>query len=103
MSIPAIQSVIAQMTTDMVSKNSIPLTATAQSGFASHLINAVGKINQTRVTASQKAQALTLEKSGVELNDVMVDLQKASLSLQFGIQVRNKLVGAYQEIMNMPV
>lgn len=45
MSIPAIQSVIAQMTTDMVSKNSISLTATAQSGFASHLINAVGKIN----------------------------------------------------------
>lgn len=103
MSIPAIQAVIAQMTTEKVSINHNQLTTAPQSGFASHLLNAVGKINQTRVTASQKAQALTLEKPGVELNDVMVDLQKASLSLQFGIQVRNKLVGAYQEIMNMPV
>ncbi|MDR2226524.1 MAG: flagellar hook-basal body complex protein FliE, partial [Providencia sp.] len=32
-----------------------------------------------------------------------VDMQKASLSLQMGIQVRNKLVAAYQEIMSMPV
>lgn len=103
MSIPAIQAVIAQMVAEKVSSNNSQLTAAPQSGFASHLFNAVGKINQTRVTASQKAQALTLEKPRVELNDVMVDLQKASLSLQFGIQVRNKLVGAYQEIMNMPV
>lgn len=103
MSIPAIQSVIAQMTTEMVSINNSQLAVAPQTGFASHLLNAVAKINQTRVNASQKAQALTLETPGVELNDVIVDLQKASLSLQFGIQVRNKLVGAYQEIMNMPV
>jgi hypothetical protein len=37
----------------------------------------------------------------VALNDVMTDLQKASVSLQMGIQVRNKLVSAYQEVMGM--
>ncbi|WP_163454931.1 flagellar hook-basal body complex protein FliE, partial [Escherichia coli] len=45
----------------------------------------------------------TLGKSNVSLNDVMVDMQKASLSLQMGIQVRNKLVAAYQEVMSIPV
>ncbi|MDK1009411.1 flagellar hook-basal body complex protein FliE, partial [Cronobacter sakazakii] len=40
---------------------------------------------------------------GGALNDVMVDLQKSSISLQMGIQVRNKLVAAYQDIMNMQV
>jgi flagellar hook-basal body complex protein FliE len=39
----------------------------------------------------------------VALNDVMTDLQKASVSLQMGIQVRNKLVSAYQEVMGMQV
>ncbi len=33
------------------------------------------------------------------LNDVMTDMQKASVSMQMGIQVRNKLVAAYQEVI----
>ena len=37
------------------------------------------------------------------LNDVMADLQKASVSLQMGLQVRNKLVSAYQDVMSMQV
>jgi flagellar hook-basal body complex protein FliE len=37
----------------------------------------------------------------VALNDVMVDMQKANISFQMGLQVRNKVVAAYQEIMNM--
>ncbi len=40
---------------------------------------------------------------GVALNDVMTDMQKASVSMQMGIQVRNKLVAAYQEVMSMQV
>jgi len=37
----------------------------------------------------------------VALNDVMVDLQKANVAFQTGVQVRNKLVSAYQEMMSM--
>jgi len=37
------------------------------------------------------------------IDDVMVDLQKSSISMQMGIQVRNKLVSAYSDIMNMQV
>lgn len=39
----------------------------------------------------------------VSLNDVMVDMQKANIGFQFGLQVRNKLVSAYNEIMQMSV
>lgn len=67
------------------------------------MVQAVGKINETRVNATNKVQAFTLGTPGVELNDVMVDMQKSSISLQMGVQVRNKLVAAYQEIMSMQV
>ena len=42
-------------------------------------------------------------ESNVDLHDVMISLQKANVSFQSMIQVRNKLVTAYQEIMNMQV
>ncbi len=42
-----------------------------------------------------------LGKPGVALNDVMVDLQKANVAFQTGLQVRNRLVSAYQEMMNL--
>jgi flagellar hook-basal body complex protein FliE len=38
-----------------------------------------------------------------DVHDAMIALQRADLSLQFTVQVRNKLVQAYQEIMRMPV
>ena len=41
-------------------------------------------------------------KPGVALNDVMFDLQKANVAFQTGLQVRNRLVAAYQEVMNLP-
>ena len=39
----------------------------------------------------------------VSLNDVMIEMQKANISFQTGVQVRNRLVTAYQDIMNMTV
>ncbi|CKV12105.1 Flagellar hook-basal body complex protein FliE [Mycobacterium tuberculosis] len=42
-----------------------------------------------------------MSKPGVALNDVMVDLQKANVAFQTGLQVRNRLVGAYQEVMSL--
>jgi len=44
-----------------------------------------------------------LNAPNVNLHDVMLSLQKASLSFQTMVQVRNRLVTAYQEIMNMQV
>ena len=40
---------------------------------------------------------------GVDITDVMIASQKASVSFQAMVQVRNKLVDAYRDIMNMPI
>lgn len=71
--------------------------------FASELKAALGKISDTQLSARQQAQGFAVGVPDVSLNDVMVDLQKSSVSLQLGVQVRNKLVAAYQDVMNMPV
>ncbi len=49
------------------------------------------------------AQNFSAGDPNVNLQDVMVNLQKASMSFQQMVQVRNRLVTAYQDIMNMPV
>ena len=53
--------------------------------------------------AQKSATDFELGKPGVDLPQVMLDMQKASISLRAAVEVRNKLVTAYQEIMNMPV
>ena len=48
------------------------------------------------------AVAGMLDKS-VDVHDAMIALQRAEMSLQLAVQIRNKLVQAYQDIMRMPV
>ncbi|PHM61065.1 flagellar hook-basal body complex protein FliE [Xenorhabdus ishibashii] len=103
MSIPVIEGVLQQMQVQVLQAANIAKPMPIQDGFASQLTAAVEKINQTRLRATKQAQDFTLGASGVELNDVMVNMQKSTISLQMGIQVRNKLVSAYHEIMNMQV
>ncbi|MBA1242894.1 flagellar hook-basal body complex protein FliE [Pseudomonas japonica] len=79
------------------------VSATGGSSFADLLGNAVGKVNDTQQAANQLANAFEIGKSGVDLTDVMISSQKASVSFQALTQVRNKLVQAYQDIMQMPV
>ena len=54
-------------------------------------------------TPSRLQREFDLNAPNVNLHEVMVSLQKASLSFQTMVQVRNRLVSAYQEIMNMQV
>ncbi|MDR0217987.1 MAG: flagellar hook-basal body complex protein FliE, partial [Enterobacteriaceae bacterium] len=101
MSIPAIEGVLQQMQTQALQAANIAKPMPIQGGFASQLTAAVEKINQANIGAAKQAENFTLGVPGIELNDVMLNIQKASISLQMGIQVRNKLVGAYHEVMNM--
>ena len=71
--------------------------------FSEMLFNSVNNINQTQVTAKTQSEAYLAGEPDIGLNDVMVSLQKSSIALNMGIQVRNKMVSAYQEIMNMGV
>ena len=71
--------------------------------FAQVLKQSIDQVNRMQLEAQDKQLAFQSGEPGADLQDVMVSLQKASLSFQTMVQVRNKLVGAYQEIMNMQV
>ncbi len=73
------------------------------SEFAKILRQGVDQVNQTQMHANQLADAFERGVSGVELPQVMLELQKASVSFHALTEVRNRLISAYQEIMNMPL
>ncbi len=78
-------------------------TQTEGVDFAHLLKQSIDAVNETQQQASALADAFERGESQVNLSEVMVALQKASISFQAMTEVRNKLVNAYQEIMNMPV
>jgi flagellar hook-basal body complex protein FliE len=80
--------------------------APAQSGaseFANLIRQGLDSVNQTQQNASSLATAFEKGVPGVELPQVMLEMQKASVSFRAVTEVRNRLVNAYQEIMNMPI
>ncbi|NML32035.1 flagellar hook-basal body complex protein FliE [Paraburkholderia antibiotica] len=77
--------------------------AASPTSFASALKASLDKISSDQQTAVSESQAFELGSSNVSLNDVMVDMQKANVGFQFGLQVRNKLVSAYNEIAQMSI
>ena len=82
-----------------------PTTAQSPQGvdFASLLRQSVDHVNETQRNAGEMATAFAMEDPDARLSDVMVELQKASVSFRAMTEVRNRLVSAYQEIMNMPI
>ena len=104
MSIAAIESVLQQMRVTALQSGFTPPAAEAArpGGFAAELRRSLDNISTAQTKAYGQAEAFELGRPGVALNDVMVDLQKANVAFQTGLQVRNRLVAAYQEVMNLP-
>ena len=104
MAISSIESVLQQMRVlNQASASQAPAgTEAASGGFAGELAKSLARISDGQQSANKQAEDFELGKPGIALNDVMVDLQKAGIGFQMGLQVRNKVVAAYQEIMNMP-
>ena len=71
--------------------------------FQSALKSSLDQVNQVQLQSQKLAERFELGDSSVSLSDAMIALQKSSIALQQTVQVRNKLVSAYQEIMNMGV
>ncbi len=71
--------------------------------FATVLKGTIDQVNAAQQEAHKMAENFAAGQSDVNLQDVMINLQKASLSFQQMVQVRNKLVSAYHDIMNMQV
>lgn len=79
-----------------------PATA-AGASFADVLRNSIDKVNETQQQANKMAESLAAGDTSQNLHEVMIALQTASVSFQEMVQVRNKLVSAYQDVMNMQV
>lgn len=92
---------IAEMQ-QMAAMSSAPAEA-GQGDFATLMAESIDKVNATQKSAAALAEAFEKGEADVSLAEVMVALQKASLSFQAMTEVRNRLVSAYQEIMSMPV
>jgi flagellar hook-basal body complex protein FliE len=73
----------------------------AAEGFAASLGRLVAGTEAAGANANQAVGAM-LDGTG-DVHDAMIALQRADLTLQLTVQIRNKLVSAYQEIMRMPV
>ncbi|ODS22722.1 flagellar hook-basal body complex protein FliE [Candidatus Endobugula sertula] len=73
------------------------------SSFDKLLNQAVNNVNDLQKASGQMAQAYEQGQPGINITDVMIASQKASVSFQAMVQVRNKLVEAYRDVMNMPV
>lgn len=78
------------------------VTTDKQLSFEEILRDSFNQLNQLQLGADKSIQDMVLGKTD-DIHSVMIALQKAQVSLQFAVQVRNKLVEAYQEIMRMQV
>lgn len=81
-------------------------SAAARTGgvdFGAAFKTALDGVNQSQAQAESLTQAYALNDPGVGLEETMVAVSKANISFQTLVQVRNKLVAAYHDIMNMPV
>ena len=71
--------------------------------FSGLLKSAIDTVNETQMNASQLSTAFQKGEAGVDITQVMVALEKSSVSFEAMKQVRNKMMDAYRDVMNMPV
>ncbi len=75
----------------------------AGANFGDVMKQAVDKVSEQQGVASDMMTGFENGTSDASLAEVMVSMQKASLSFQAMTEVRNKLIDAYHEVMNMPI
>jgi flagellar hook-basal body complex protein FliE len=73
-----------------------------KTGFGDLISNAIGNVNELQ-NADDKLQDAYDRGENVPLTDVVLSMQKSSLAFEATLQIRNKVLKAYEEIMNMPV
>lgn len=75
----------------------------AGNSFGDLLADSINKVNETQQYAGEMKKAFELGTEDVNLAEVMIAVQKSSVSFEAMLQVRNKLVDAYKEVMSMPI
>jgi flagellar hook-basal body complex protein FliE len=78
-----------------------PAAETSQS-FGQLMERAINQVNETQMQASNLSKAFEMGEQ-VDVSEMMIAMQKSKVSFQALTEVRNKLLTAYQDVMNMPV
>lgn len=104
-----IQAMMAQLKAAAAKPAATPVAPVAgdasatKVNFSDALKNTIAEVSEAQKSAGELGKAFTAGDDRVSLSDVMVSMQKASIGFQATVQVRNKMVAAYHEIMNMQV
>jgi len=100
-----ITRVLAEMRTlaAQASNQSAESASAPQVDFAALLTNSINRVNDLQKGAAAIASAYETGATDVGIAQVNIEVQKAGIALSAMTEVRNKLVQAYQEIMNMPL
>jgi flagellar hook-basal body complex protein FliE len=80
-----------------------PVSTQTKVDFSEALKASLDQVNNSQTKAVELGKGFAMGDDSVNLSDVMVASQKASISFQATVQVRNKLVSAYHDIMNMQI
>lgn len=71
--------------------------------FSSMMSKAINQVNETQMETGSMRKAFVMGDDTVDLSSVMIAAQKSRISFEALTQVRNKLLTAYKDVMNMPV
>ncbi|HEC18684.1 MAG TPA: flagellar hook-basal body complex protein FliE [Gammaproteobacteria bacterium] len=82
---------------------STPQANVAGSDFGDLLANSINRVNDIQKASGRLADAFVMGDPNVSLAEVMIAKQKSSIAFEATLQVRNKLISAYKEIMSMQV
>ena len=77
-------------------------TSSTQKSFADTLKDAIGSVNDMQKSSDKAAQELATGRTD-NVADVMIATEKADIALKLMVQVRNKIIDAYQDVMKMQV
>ncbi|PWB67866.1 flagellar hook-basal body complex protein FliE [candidate division GN15 bacterium] len=73
-----------------------------QASFGEVLSNAINSVNQAQMDSAEAQKAL-LNGEPIELHDVMIKAEEAGLTLDLMLEIRNKLLNGYNELIHMPM
>jgi flagellar hook-basal body complex protein FliE len=76
---------------------------TSAPSFTETLRNAIGGVNEAQQNSGALAKAFEMGDPSADLAKVMVAAQQSSIAFRATVEVRNRLVQAYQDVMNMPL
>ena len=98
--ISSIMDGIDSTSTSVAKASNVPSEATAHQSFTGPLQQALNALQRLDDDASTKVNGL-LSGNGTDIHTAMIATQKASLAFEASLAIRNKAVGAYQQIMGM--